>query len=177
MRLPRLNSLCVVRWHDITCWINEPMRKAKPQPCKTVGWLVRVEKNYIVVATSVYEGEGDEVCGYDLELIGLNGLTFSAFNADPGANLLVNLGASSLRINGLDTVAPTPGPQRIGELQVNPTTGGEIELTGGEAIGADLESETLASTVVVAVPEPALLLLLGSGIGLLVVLARRRRGA
>lgn len=60
MRLPRLNSLCAVRWHDITGWINEPMRKAKPQPCKTVGWLVRAEKNYLVVATSVYEGEGDD---------------------------------------------------------------------------------------------------------------------
>jgi hypothetical protein len=60
--------------------------------------------------SACYEGEGDELCGYDVELTGLNGLTFSAFNADPGANLLVNLGASSLRINGLDTIAPTPGP-------------------------------------------------------------------
>ena len=32
---------------------------SKPQRCKTVGWLARVEKDYIVIATSIYEGEGD----------------------------------------------------------------------------------------------------------------------
>ncbi len=40
--------------------INGPMKKLKPQRCKTVGWLQRVEKDYIVIATSIYEGEGDD---------------------------------------------------------------------------------------------------------------------
>jgi len=40
--------------------INGPMKKLKPQRCKTVGWLQRVEKDYIVIATSIYEDEGDD---------------------------------------------------------------------------------------------------------------------
>ncbi len=60
MRLPRLQSLCFVSWWDIVGQINEPMRKLTPQRCKTVGWLQRVEKDYIVIATSIYEGEGDD---------------------------------------------------------------------------------------------------------------------
>ena len=122
------------------------------------------------------EGQGDEVCGYDFEVTGLNGLTLSAFNADVGANLLVNFSVASMKVNGLDSQSPMPGPHRIGELLVNAAVGGEVELTSGEVIGADLGSEILSTTTLVTVPEPGPLLLLGSGIGLLAVLARRRRG-
>ena len=59
MRLPKLNALCHVVWHDIVGQINSPLSESKPQRCKTVGWLARVEKDYIVIATSIYEGEGD----------------------------------------------------------------------------------------------------------------------
>ena len=82
------------------------------------------------------EGQGDEVCGYDLEVTALDGLILSSFNADPGANLLVNFSASSMRVNGLDSQSPTPGPHRIGELLVDTVLGGELELTSGEVIGA-----------------------------------------
>lgn len=60
MRLPKLNALCEIWWVDIVGGINEPMRKIVPQRCKTVGWLQRVEKDYLVVASSIYEGEGDD---------------------------------------------------------------------------------------------------------------------
>lgn len=60
MRLPKLYSLVVCRWWDIVGQINDPLRKLEPQPCRTVGWLARVEKNYIVIATSIYEGEGED---------------------------------------------------------------------------------------------------------------------
>jgi hypothetical protein len=41
-------------------------------------------------------------------------------------------------------------------------------------VGADLGSDNLSTTTLVTVPEPSQLLLLASGIGLLVLLARRR---
>lgn len=123
------------------------------------------------------DGAGGEVCGFDLELSGLGGLTFSSFVADPGADLLVNFGAGTLRINGIDAVAPGAGPQRIGELLVNAATGGEVELSSAETIGADLSSDVLAVQTLVTVPEPGQLAMLLSGGGLLAGLARfgRRR--
>ena len=120
------------------------------------------------------DGSGDEVCGFDIELAVAGGLTLSSFAPDVGANLLVNFSASSMRVNGLDTQSPAPGPQRLGELLVNAAAGGAVDLTSGEVIGADLGSELLSTTILVTVPEPGQLLLLGSGGLLLAGLARRR---
>lgn len=120
------------------------------------------------------DGAGDEVCGFDLELTGLAGLTFSAFNADTGADLLVNFSAGSIRINGLDPLASSAGPQRIGELLVDAADGGGVELTSGEVIGADLGSEVLSAKTLVTAPEPASLPMLVSGLGLLLLLARTK---
>lgn len=117
-------------------------------------------------------GGGDEVCGYDLEITALNGLTLSAFTPDVGADLMPNFSAGSLKLNGLDSVAPTPGPHRVGELLVNAAVGGEVELTSGEVVGADLVTEVLAASTLVTVPEPGVLLALGSGVLLLAGLAR-----
>jgi len=119
-------------------------------------------------------GNGDEVCGFDLEITGLNGLTLSSFTADPGADLLVNFSPAALRLNGLDSQSPTPGPQRIGALSVDAVVGGAVELTSGEVVGADLASEVLVAQTLATVPEPGSLLLLTSGIGLLRLFARRR---
>lgn len=124
--------------------------------------------------TACNDGQGDEVCGFDVEVTGLNGLTLSVFNADGGANLLVNFGAGSMRVNGLDAQSPTPGPHRLGELVVNALVGGEVELTSGEVVGAALDSEILAAGTLVTVPEPGQLVLLASGLGLLLALAGRR---
>jgi hypothetical protein len=49
------------------------------------------------VGSACNDGQGDEVCGYDLEVTGLSGLTFLFFTADIDANLLVNLSASSMK--------------------------------------------------------------------------------
>ena len=121
-----------------------------------------------------HDGDGDEVCGFDLELTGLSGLTFSVFNADAGTDLLVNFAAGSVRINGLDSVSPPTGPIRIGELVVNAVASGTVELTSGEVIGADLGSEVLPTQTLVSVPEPSQLLMLAGGLGLLLGLARAR---
>jgi len=124
--------------------------------------------------TACDSGPGDEVCGYTLTLTGLTGLTLLGFTPDGGANVLHNLGSLELRVNGLDTDAPTPGPKRIGELVVDAVVGGSLELTSGEAIGADLSSEVLPVGEVVTVPEPGVLLQLASGSALLWCLGRRR---
>lgn len=57
MRLPKLDSLCHVTWWDICGYINDPLSKVKPVRCVTVGWLIRIEKNYIVIASSIYDGD------------------------------------------------------------------------------------------------------------------------
>jgi hypothetical protein len=121
-------------------------------------------------------GSGSEVCGFDLQLTGLSGLTLTGFTADPGANLVSNLSAGEIRLNGLDSLAPTPGAKRIGELVVDAPIGGSLDLASGEVVGADLGIEVLsAQTVVtVSVPEPGMAGLLLSGAALLVLLERRR---
>lgn len=126
------------------------------------------------VDTACDTGTGSEVCGYTLTLTGLTGLTLVGFTPDGGADLLHDLTALEFRVNGLDSVAPTPGPKRIGELMVNAVAGGSLELTLGEVIGADLSSETLASGEVVAVPEPGVLVQLAAGVLLLRCLASSR---
>jgi len=127
-----------------------------------------------VVGTACVTGSGSEVCGYTLTLTGLTGLTLAGFVPDVGADLLYDSDTIELVINGLDTAAPTPGPKRIGELSVVAVAGGSLELTGGEVVGADLSSETLASGEIVAVPEPGALLQLACGSALLGCLGYRR---
>lgn len=128
------------------------------------------------VDTACDTGTGNEICGYTLTLTGLTGLTLVGFTPEPSANLLTDTTTLVFRVNGLDTSAPTPGPKRIGELQVNAVSGGSLELTSGEVVGADLSSETLASgeIVTVAVPEPAVVLQLLAGSVLLGFLKTRR---
>jgi hypothetical protein len=124
--------------------------------------------------TACDTGQGDEICGYELVLTGLGGLTLSAFNPDAAADVVLNLGAGSVLINGLDSEAPTPGPKRIGELQVNAVADGELELTSGETVGANLSEESIPTTTVVTVPEPGHFVLLGSGLAMLAALSRGR---
>jgi hypothetical protein len=126
--------------------------------------------------TACNDGTGDEVCGFTFEINAITGLTLSSFTPDAGANLLVNLSPTSIRINGLDTQAPTPGPHRLGELLVNSVAGGRADLVSGEVIGASLASETLATTTVIIVPEPGFVPLLASGTLMLVGMQRRRAG-
>ena len=124
--------------------------------------------------TACDTGTGNEVCGYTLTLTGLAGLTLAGFTPDVGADLLHDLSSLELRINVLDTAAPTPGSKRIGELSVNALAGGSLELSSGEVIGADLSSEILPVGEVVAVPEPGVLLQLACGSALLACLGHHR---
>lgn len=121
-----------------------------------------------------HDGDGDELCGYELVLTGQGGLTLSGFTPDPAANIVANLSGNELRLNDLDTTTPSPGPRRIGELVVDAPASGVLELSSGEAIRADLSSDVLPMSTIVAVPEPTRLALLGSGLAWLSCLLRRR---
>jgi hypothetical protein len=122
------------------------------------------------------DGAGDEVCGYELRLGAQGGLTLTGFNPDAGSDLVFNLGSGEIVLNGLTTVGTTPGPKRIGELIVNATVGGSVELTEAEVIGADLESELIAPATLVTVPEPGLVASIGAGLLLLGALQQWRAG-
>ncbi len=126
------------------------------------------------VGTACDTGTGNEVCGYTLTLTALTGLTLAGFTPDEGANLLHGINGLEFRLNGLDTLTPTPGPKRIGELLVNGVEGGSLQLSSGEVIRADLSSEIVASSQVVYLPEPGALLMLASGVALLGCLGHGR---
>ena len=53
------------------------------------------------------DGLGDEVCGFDLELLAQGGLSLTSFTPDPGADIMIDLNGAILRVNGLDSLAPT----------------------------------------------------------------------
>ena len=58
MKLPKLGTLVEVTWWDCVGQINERLSGLAPQRCATVGRLLKAEAEYIVIATSIYEGEG-----------------------------------------------------------------------------------------------------------------------
>ena len=61
VRLPKAKGqLLIIEWLDAAGYINEDLSEAKPAPCITVGWLKAVNKDHIVIATSVFkDGSGD----------------------------------------------------------------------------------------------------------------------
>ena len=60
MRFPPQHSLVECHWVDVVGVINSELSKCIPAKCVTVGRLIRVEKDFIVIASSIYEGEGDD---------------------------------------------------------------------------------------------------------------------
>jgi hypothetical protein len=118
------------------------------------------------------QGTGDEVCAWNLTVGGQGGLTLQSFTAASG--VLSNLSGDVLRCNRLDPITGELGAVKIGDLVVNGTEGGTLDLTSGESIDAALGSQSLTPTTLVTLPEPAGGALLGWGAGLLLLLARRR---
>lgn len=121
-----------------------------------------------------HDGAGDEVCGYSITLTGIGGLSFVSFSADGSADVAINQSPGTLILNGLDPVAPGAGPQRIGVVSVASATGGSVELTAGEVIGADLGSESIATHTLVEAPEPTMSALFMAGLATLVAFTKGR---
>jgi hypothetical protein len=56
-KLPAVGSLTVATWLDAVGYIGEELKNTKPEQCKTVGWLVAVNRQSITLASSLYEDE------------------------------------------------------------------------------------------------------------------------
>jgi len=56
-RLPPVGARVRVHWLDITGTINGSLADATPAKCWTEGIIAKKTKDYVVIATSKYEGE------------------------------------------------------------------------------------------------------------------------
>lgn len=63
MRIPETGTRCRVLWEDIVGGISEPLSRIVPCACWTEGVVVRVEKNFIVLATSQFIEESKDPIG------------------------------------------------------------------------------------------------------------------
>jgi hypothetical protein len=63
-RIPPVGVRCRLYWDDIRGGINIPLEEATPAKCWTEGIIAKKAKDYVVIATSKYEGEdvGDYTC-------------------------------------------------------------------------------------------------------------------
>jgi hypothetical protein len=133
------------------------------------------------------EGNGDELCGYDavIEVQGDAGAFISDF--DPDSSLASEMafypdtplpaGTRQLRVNLVDVNPPDANPIHIGTLSVDATAARgpvTVLVTGQGAVLANLDLVPIPVQII-AVPEPAELLLLGIGIPGLAGLHRLRR--
>ena len=62
-KLPKLGTRVHITWDDCAGYVNVPCSLVKPLPCWSEGILVRVEKDYIVLASSQYLNEGSDPTG------------------------------------------------------------------------------------------------------------------
>ena len=60
LRIPETGTRCRVLWDDYVGGISEPLSRIVPCACWTEGVVVRVEKNFIVLATSQFIEESKD---------------------------------------------------------------------------------------------------------------------
>lgn len=119
-------------------------------------------------------GDGSEICGYDLIIEATGGVEFVAFT--PASGIVGTSSQTRLRLNALHATTGLLGTSFVGSLEIN-TEGvqnGGVRLRDSEAIGAALWELPLAERSIAWVPEPTGGSLLAAGLVALVGLARRR---
>lgn len=100
---------------------------------------------------------GDEVCGWDIDIITTGDVTLVGFEPGLGTNIMFQLTASELWMNGGDPLAGQVGTHRIGTLSVSSgAADGTVEVVGNLYVTADLGTAavppaTLAQTADVEV--------------------------
>lgn len=128
-------------------------------------------------------GDGDELCGWEFEMIASAELTILSFEKNTGENLEVSsLPAPSLSLNWLfvDSPLPAGARQRLGSIELT----GDPDTTPPLSLRASAESRAVPAGggevsidpgILFLMPEPSGSALLLSGIAALWVLSRRGR--
>jgi len=121
------------------------------------------------------DGEGDEICAWEIDLSTVGPVSLQSFLPDPGRDVVWNFTGSSLRATGGEAIDGELGPLRLGEI-VLAVSGDDwrLELGAGSVVDAGFTLEAL-SPAVVAVPEPSGGVALLLGVVALAALVRRGR--
>jgi hypothetical protein len=95
----------------------------------------------------------------------------------PAADARGQVVAGVLRANRVDAITGVVGPIKIGDLEIDTSVMGTLELQNGAYVDAALQLQSLTQKTILYVPEPSLSSLLGLSVLLLVALRRVRRPA
>jgi len=125
--------------------------------------------------TPCVDGDGDELCAFEFRLQAGGDAAIEAFVPDPGVDVVQRTSANDFAVVGGDAVDGTPGPIRVGALDL--TVGSpawSVVLGSGTSVDAGFTLTPIDATTLAA-PEPS-----GPAPGALAVLlllsfARRRR--
>ena len=124
--------------------------------------------------TACNDGNGREVCGYEIVVDALGSAYFTNFRPEP--NVVYKLTSGRANINGLFSLNPALGAVKIGELTTaSSDENGAVMMTGGTVVLAALQDESVPQIMLAQVPEPIGSLPLIAGVALLAGLGRRRR--
>ena len=61
--MPKIGTRVRVEWNDIVGVVNDALSKAVPQACWSEGVLVRVEPEFLVLASSQFINDGNDPVG------------------------------------------------------------------------------------------------------------------
>jgi hypothetical protein len=123
--------------------------------------------------TACSDGDGREICGYEIVVDALGSASFVDFLQEQG--VVYGLTPTQAQINGIFSLNPALGAVRIGELKVaSSDEDGAVLMKGGTVVLAALQVETVPQVMLATVPEPIGTLPLLAGIMLMSALGRRR---
>jgi len=142
------------------------------EPGDPVTLHLYIENDGIPTATGTVceDGDGNELCGYDLTFEALGGIQFDVYSEV--ADTRQSLTATRLRLNAVEAVGGASGAIHIGDLTIDASVGTTVDLVSGQVLDASLNLAPVAPRSLVFVPEPGALVGLAGGLLLLVLLKR-----